>query len=57
MTPLEKAQEILGLDPLPDDAEQQIDALYEQAGDDEKPLFDWIYEGLTHQLNQDPPLK
>ena len=46
LTPLERAQAILGLDPLPDEAEEQIDALYDEADENEKPLFSMIYEGL-----------
>ena len=46
LTPLEAAQAILAKEPLPEDAEKQIDALYERADDNERPLFDMIYEGL-----------
>ena len=46
LSALEKAAKILGMEPLPEDAEAQIDALYEIADDDDKPLFAWIAEGL-----------
>ena len=46
LSALDKAGEILGMDPLPEDAEAQIDALYKIASDEDKPFFDWIYEGL-----------
>ena len=57
MRPLDRAKEILGMDPLPEDAEAQIDALREIAPAEEKPFFDWIYEGLFVSLNQhvNPP--
>lgn len=45
-TPLEQAQAIVGMDPLPDDAEAQIEALEAEADENEKPLFEMIYEGL-----------
>ena len=34
------------MDPIPEDAEAQIDALRKIASDEDKPFFDWIYEGL-----------
>lgn len=45
-TPLSKAQDILGMDPLPNDAEAQLDALYVKADEIEKSMFAMIYEGL-----------
>lgn len=47
MSPVDKAQEILNMSPLPADAEAQINALYEQANEAEKIEFAWIYEGLA----------
>ena len=49
MTPLQQAQLIVGLDQLPPDAEQQIEALEAQAeeqGTGEAFLFPDIYEAL-----------
>lgn len=51
MEHVEAAQAILAMNPLPADAEAQIDALYAQATPDEKPRFDEIYEGLFVRLN------
>lgn len=51
MPNVEAAQALLGLSPLPDDIEARIDALYEQASAEEKPLFAWIYEALATALN------
>lgn len=44
--PVEQAQELLRLDPLPEDAEQRLDDLYEKASDEEKTLFAGLYEAL-----------
>ncbi len=52
MTPLEQAQEILQREPLPKDAEALIDALYDQASDDEKMLFPALYEALAQLTNE-----
>lgn len=41
-----KAQDILAEVPLPEDAEDQIERLFEAASEDEKPFFDMIFEGL-----------
>lgn len=46
MENVNRAQEILAMVPLPDDAEDQIERLFEAASEDEKPLFDMIFEGL-----------
>lgn len=56
MTPLEQAQEILRIVPLPDDAEARIDALFEAASEDDRPLFAWIYEGLSVAMSADDPV-
>lgn len=47
MKNVDQALEIIAKEPLPDDAREQIDALYEQASEDEKPLFSMVYEGLV----------
>lgn len=55
MDKLEQAQEILRQEPLPDDAQAQIDALFEEATADEREQFAWIYEGLAvAQAAQEP---
>ncbi len=46
LSPLAEAQAILGLDPLPADAEAQLDALYVKADENEKPLIASLYEAL-----------
>ncbi len=44
---------ILALSPLPEDAEEQIDELYEAtASEEEKELFTVIYEGLEAAMNR-----
>jgi hypothetical protein len=44
---LDKAQELLAQEPLPPDVEKRLDALYEQATDDEKLFFADLYETLV----------
>ena len=51
MPNVDAAQALLALDPLPDDIEARIDALYAQASEEEKPMFAWIYEALATALN------
>jgi hypothetical protein len=46
-TPLDRAQEILQIQPLPRDARERIDALYQEADDLEKTFFEGIYEALA----------
>lgn len=43
---LDEAQKLLRREPLPKDAEAQLDALYKRAPRDEKPLFAELYEAL-----------
>jgi hypothetical protein len=52
---LDRAQDVLGMDPLPSDAERQIDALYRSATPDERTLFSWIYEGLFVARHAEKP--
>jgi hypothetical protein len=47
MSPSEKALELLDSGLPVNEIETQINALYEQASDEEKKEFEWIYEGLT----------
>ena len=47
MKNVDEALKIIAKEPLPKDAREQVDALYEKASDDEKPLFDMVYEGLV----------
>jgi len=49
MTPLEQAEEILTMNPLPDDARKRITALEKEADEIEKLQFPWIWEGLDIQ--------
>lgn len=51
MPNVDAAQALLALDPLPDDIEARIDALYAQASDEEKGFFPSIYEALATALN------
>lgn len=48
---LDKAKAIIAADPLPADAEDQLDALYMQADDAERFAFDGLYEALFVRLN------
>lgn len=47
MKNINQAQKILEKEPLPQDAREQVDALYEQSSSEEKELFSMIYEGLS----------
>lgn len=51
MPNVEAAQALLALDPLPEDIEARIDALFQQASEDEKPFFDDLYEALFAATN------
>lgn len=51
---LEKAEALLAMDPLPDDAEQQMEALSKQAPPDEQFMFDWLFEGLFTKRCSNP---
>lgn len=46
LTPIAEAQAILKMDPLPDDAEAQFDALYVKSDEFEKMEFGDLYEVL-----------
>lgn len=47
----EEALAIIKLNPLPEDAREQIDRLYKEASEDEKTFFSMIYEGLFLEEN------
>ncbi len=47
-----KAQAIIAEKPLPEDAREKIDKLYEASDDEEKQFFGKIYEGLFLQENK-----
>ena len=56
MRPYEQAQEILGLEVLPFDARERIDALYEQSDEfEQEAFFPMIYEGLMVLENENAP--
>jgi len=46
MPAIDRAQELLNTVPLPDDVEAQLEALEDEATDDEKPLFAGLWEAL-----------
>ncbi len=46
MTPLDKAQALLGTIPLPDDAEEQLEKLADEAGPEFEAEFDMLSEAL-----------
>ena len=46
LSPIAKAQELLDMDPLPDDAKDQLDAIYEQANELDQILIGDLYEAL-----------
>lgn len=49
---LDKAQALLALNPLPADAEEQLDALYMQADEAERFAFDGLYEALFVKMSE-----
>lgn len=51
---LEIAETLFAMDPLPDDAEEQIEALAKQAPPEEQLMFDWLAEGLFTRRCSDP---
>lgn len=51
---LEKAEAIFAMDPLPDDAEEQIEALAKMAPPEEQFKFDWLFEGLFTKRCSNP---
>lgn len=50
MSPIERAQELLEINPLPSDIEAQLTALEAEATGEEKAQFAWIWEGLARLL-------
>lgn len=48
---LEKAKALVGMDPLPEDAEAQLEALAQQADEDEQFAFDGLFEALFVRMN------
>lgn len=53
LTNLDKAFELLGKVPLPDDAEDQLENLIDTANNDEKPLIETLTEALFSQREID----
>ena len=53
LTNLDKAFELLGTVPLPDDAEDQLENLIDTANNDEKPLIETLSEALFSQREID----
>lgn len=53
MTPLEMAQALLAQDALPDDIEEQLEALADEAGAEFERQFDDLFEALFVRLNAD----
>lgn len=51
---IQQAQDLLAQDPLPSDAFAQLAALEARATDDEKPLFDNLWEGYYAAGGIDP---
>ena len=51
---LEKAEALFAMDPLPDDAEELLEALAKQAPPEEQFMFDWLAEGLFTRRCGDP---
>jgi hypothetical protein len=43
---LEQAKALLAMEPLPEDAEHQLEALADQADEDEQFMFDGLFEAL-----------
>lgn len=46
MNSIDRALQLLEQRPVAKDLREQIDALYKVTSDEEKPMFDMIYEGL-----------
>lgn len=44
---MEEAMQLLGQDPLPDDAEQRLEELEKQVPEEERELFADIWEGFV----------
>jgi hypothetical protein len=57
MSVIDRAQELLALDPLPADCEEQLNALYEQADEIEKTMFGDLFEAM-HAASEEagPPV-
>lgn len=54
-TPLDLAQELLAMDPLPADAEKQLDKLAKKAGRKYANEFGCLYEALFVRQNEKAP--
>src|ERR1041385_3613092 len=51
MSAIDRAQELLAMNPLPPDVEQRLEALEAEATADEKPLFASLWEALFTAQN------
>lgn len=51
MSAIDRAQELLNMQPLPDDAEERLQALENEATDEEKPMFAQLWEALFTAQN------
>ena len=52
MTPLQKAQQLVSQEILPNNVVEQVEALERRASEEDKIYFPWIYEGLNQRLSE-----